>query len=221
MIYDLVGSGLPFIQVLALIIAYVIALMIAFCSHEFSHAYIAYKMGDPTAKALGRLTLNPLKHIDPIGFLCLLLFGFGWAKPVEINPLHFKNYRKGLVCVSLAGVTANLILAFVFSGIYFFVGQLLLASTNLLMIFLYYLILYVITLNISLFVFNLLPIFPLDGFNFIKAITPNNNGFVNFLQRYGTIILLIFLITPVFDIIFSYIVSGLLNVFFAFWGLFV
>ena len=89
------------------------------------------------------------------------------------------------------------------------------------MIFLYYLILYVIILNISLFVFNLLPIFPLDGFNFIKAITPNNNGFVNFLQRYGTIILLIFLITPVFDIIFSYIVSGLLNVFFAFWGLFV
>ncbi len=221
MIYDLIGSNLPFVQILALIIAYVLALMLAFCSHEFSHAYVAYKMGDPTAKALGRLTLNPFKHIDPIGFLCLFLFGFGWAKPVEINPLHFKNYRKGLVLVSLAGVTANLILAFVFSGIYFFVGQLLLASTNLFLIFLYYFLFYMIILNLSLFVFNLLPIFPLDGFNFIKAITPAGNGFVTFLQRYGTIILLIFLITPIFDIVFSYVTSGVISGFFWFWGLFV
>ena len=221
MIYDLIGSNLPFIEILAVVVAYVLALMLAFCSHEFSHAYVAYKMGDPTAKALGRLTLNPFKHIDPLGFLCLFFFGFGWAKPVEINPLHFKHYRKGLVLVSLAGVTANLVLAFIFSGIYFFVGQFLLSSTNLFLIFLYYFLFYMIILNLSLFVFNLIPIFPLDGFNFIKAITPSGNRFIQFMQRYGTIILLIFLITPIFDIIFSYVTSSLINVFFLFWGLFV
>ena len=220
MLYELIGSGLPFIEILALILAYLIALTIAFCMHEFSHAFVAYKMGDPTSKALGRLTLNPLKHIDGVGMLCLLLFGFGWAKPVEINPLHFKNYRKGMVLTSIAGVTANLILAFIFSGLYFFIGPLL-TSSNLLLIFIDYLLYFSILLNLSLFVFNLLPIYPLDGFNFIKSLTRPNNAFINFMQRYGTWILLIFLITPIFEYVYGYITTGLLYVFYQFWGLFI
>lgn len=221
MLYQIIGSGLSFVEILALLLGYMIALMFAFCVHEFSHAFVAYKMGDPTAKALGRLTLNPFKHIDPIGFLCLIFFGFGWAKPVEINPLHFKHYRKGMALVSLAGVFANLILAFVFSGIYFFVAQFLINSTNLFMIFLDYMIFYSVVLNLSLFVFNLLPVYPLDGFNFIKSITKPGNKFISFMQKYGTIVLLIFIITPIFEYVFAYVTGGLIWLFNSFWGLFI
>lgn len=220
MIYQLFGSGLPFVEILALIIAYCFALVIAFSSHEFAHAFTAYKMGDPTSKALGRLSLNPVKHIDPLGFLCLILLGFGWAKPVEINPLRFKHYRRGLVLVSLAGVIANLILAFIFSGIYFFISPLIATSTNLLLIFINYFLYFMIVLNLALFVFNLLPIFPLDGFNFLKAITKEGNVIVRFLQRYGTIILIVFLITPIFEYIYLFVTGGLLSIFSSFWGLF-
>ncbi len=221
MLYQLIGSGLSFIEILAFILAYMIALMFSFCAHEFSHAFVAYKLGDPTARALGRVSLNPLKHIDGLGFLCLILFGFGWAKPVEINPIYFKHYKRDMSLVSLAGVTANLILAFVFSGIYFFVSPLLVNAHNMLLIFLDYLIYFMVILNLSLLVFNLLPIYPLDGFNFIKALTKPNNAFVNFMMKYGTIVLLIFLITPIFDYIYFYVTEGILWVFSLFWGLFV
>ena len=93
-------------------IAMLLVLIISLSLHEFGHAYVAYKQGDITPKYQGRVTLNPLAHIDPIGFLCCALFGFGWAKPVEINPLKFRNYKSGIFKVSIAGVTANLILSF-------------------------------------------------------------------------------------------------------------
>ena len=86
--------------------------------HEFAHAYTAYKCGDNTPKYQGRLTLNPLAHIDPVGFICTALFFVGWAKPVEINPLNFKQYRKGMTLTSIMGVVTNLIIAFVSCGIY-------------------------------------------------------------------------------------------------------
>lgn len=89
------------------------AILISLTFHEFGHAYAAYKMGDPTARNLGRMTLNPLAHIDPIGFILLVLFGFGWAKPVPVNPRNYNNFKKGEIVVSLAGVTMNLILAVV------------------------------------------------------------------------------------------------------------
>lgn len=212
---------MPLLEMLAFILAYMVALMFCFCAHEFSHAYVAYKLGDPTSRALGRLTLNPLKHIDPPGFLCLILFGFGWAKPVEVNPLHFKRYKRDMALVSIAGVTSNLILAFVFSGIYFFVSPLLVGSTNLFLIFIDLFLYFMVILNLSLMVFNLLPIYPLDGFNFIKSLTRPNNAFVNFMLKYGTIVLLIFLITPIFDYVYYYVTNGLLWVFSQFWGLFI
>lgn len=221
MLYQLLGSGMPFLEILAFILAYMIALMFSFCAHEFSHAFVAYKLGDPTARSLGRLSLNPLKHIDGLGFLCLILFGFGWAKPVEINPMYFKHYKRDMSFVSIAGVTANLIIAFIFSGIYFFVSPLLANTQNMFLIFLDLFIYFMVILNLSLLVFNLLPIYPLDGFNFIKALTKPNNAFVNFMLKYGTIVLLIFLITPIFDYIYIFVTNGLLSVFSLFWGLFV
>ena len=149
MFYRLIGSGLPFVEILALVLAYMFALMISFCMHEFAHAFVAYKCGDPTAKALGRMSLNPIKHIDPMGFVCLILFGFGWAKPVEVNPMRFKHYKRSMILVSLAGIIANIILAFAFSGVYYFVADYLVDSTNLFMIFLDYFLYYSIIINLS------------------------------------------------------------------------
>lgn len=208
-------------EILALMLGYMLALLFSFSLHEFAHAYTSTKFGDPTPKLMGRLTLNPLKHIDPVGFLCLVLFGFGWAKPVAINPMYYKHYKRDMSVVSLAGVFTNLILAFIFSGVWFFAGSKIVASTNMFMVFLSYFLYFMLALNLSLLVFNLLPIYPLDGFNFLKAITPPGNRFIAFLEKYGTIILLIFLITPLFDIIYSYVVSGLVWVFSSFWGLFI
>ena len=92
--------------------------LIALTVHEYSHGYAAYRMGDPTAKSLGRLTLNPLKHLDPIGALCMIFFRFGWAKPVPINPRYFKNPKRGFAIVALSGPVANLILSFFSAGLY-------------------------------------------------------------------------------------------------------
>lgn len=106
--------------------------IIALVVHECAHGFIAYKLGDPTAKYLGRLTLNPIKHLDPIGALCMLLFRFGWAKPVPINPMYFKNPKVGMALSSLAGPTSNIILSFI--GTFFYVlsvklGNLIIATT--------------------------------------------------------------------------------------------
>lgn len=220
MLYAIIGSGLPFWQIIALIVGYMVALLIGFSAHEFSHAFVAYKCGDPTAKALGRLSLNPFRHIDPIGFMCLILFGFGWAKPVEVNPLHFKHYKRDMAFVSLAGVAMNLLLAFIFSGVYYFSLQYLISSTNLFINFLNYFLSYSIVLNISLLVFNLIPIYPLDGFNFIASLTSYDNKFVMFMRRYGSYILLILLILPIFDTIYSITTNTIENWLFAFWRLF-
>lgn len=220
MLYNIIGSGLSFLEILSLMLGYMLALLFSFSLHEFAHAYTSTKFGDPTPRLMGRLTLNPLKHIDPVGFLCLVLFGFGWAKPVAINPIYYKHYKRDMSIVSLAGVFMNLVLAFVFSGVWFFTSAKISASTNMFMVFLKYFIYFMLSLNLSLFVFNLIPIYPLDGFNFLKAITPPGNKVITFLEKYGTIILFVFLVTPLFDIVYYYVINGLISVFGSFWGLF-
>lgn len=155
-----------------------IAALIALTVHEYCHGYAAYRMGDPTARNLGRLTLNPLHHIDPIGTLCMILFHFGWAKPVPINPRNFKNPKKGFALSALAGPLSNLILSFLTVGAYLlcyallkdvrFGSELWLNAAKNFLLFLYVFH----SLNLGYAIFNLLPIPPLDGSRLLGAVLP-------------------------------------------------
>jgi Zn-dependent protease len=170
----------------------IVTLVIAFTLHEFAHAYVAYKFGDPTAKNQGRLTLSPFAHIDPIGALFILIAGFGWARPVPVNRFFFKNPRLAGVLVSLAGPVSNLLLAMIGSIIYFGFDDVVfgsdLASTFLETF---------ISLNVLLFVFNLIPLPPLDGYRIVEDLVPVNvRAKMTQYEPYGVFIFLFLVITP-------------------------
>ena len=163
------------------------AVLIALSFHEWAHAYAAYRMGDPTARNLGRMTVNPLAHLDPIGFVMLLVVRFGWAKPVPVNPRNFKSPRRDELIVSLAGVTVNLALAFVFTGIWcalLFSGIQNEIADNMLQ--------YAFLINISLMIFNLIPIPPLDGYHVFQCLFQRAVGYkpFAFLERFGFVLLI-------------------------------
>ena len=149
------------------------AILIAFTFHEYAHAYVADKLGDKTPRFQGRLTLNPIAHIDPIGFIAVLIFGFGWAKPVQVNPSAYKNYHKDDLKVSLAGPIANFLVAIVATlilGVYINFAYGVLPST--LNIVLSSMISSILRLNIFLGFFNLIPVPPLDGFSLLRDLSP-------------------------------------------------
>jgi Zn-dependent protease len=218
-------NGLSPEIIFVIILAYFFAICLAISSHEYAHSLTAYKCGDITPKAYGRLTLNPLAHINGFGLLTFFLIGFGWANPVRINPNNFKNYKKGMVAVSLSGVLTNLILAFLLTGILCLFIAIRLDVSNLFLYFLYNFIQFSIYLNIALFAFNLLPIYPLDGFNFLATFLRYDNKFVQFMYRYGIFVLL-FAIIPIFNgysllhLFYSEVVIWVLNLFSSFWLLF-
>lgn len=163
------------------------SILVASTVHEYAHAYVAYKLGDPTAKAEGRMTLNPLVHIDPIGALLLIVARFGWSKPVPVYERNFDNPVVGTAITSIAGPISNLLLAIVGSGIYH-----LLPYNPITEVFFYTFI----VINLSLMIFNLLPIPPLDGHKIVRAILPRKLRYSwEGLERYSLIIIL-FLVLP-------------------------
>lgn len=181
-----------------MILIWIIAFIVAITIHEASHAYVADKLGDPTARLMGRLTLNPIVHYDPIGTTLLLILvfmrsmglpviPFGWAKPVEFDPYNLKNPRKDSALISLAGPLSNIAVATLFSLVSHILPNLIIFMAPF------------IILNISLAVFNLIPVHPLDGGKILVGILPRNKAYEvdMFLRKYGTIILIL-LILPSF-----------------------
>ncbi|MBQ8207680.1 MAG: site-2 protease family protein [Clostridia bacterium] len=168
--------------------------------HEAAHGYIAYKMGDPTAKNLGRVTLNPIKHLDPIGALCMLIFGYGWARPVPIVTRNFDNPRKGMAITGIAGPISNLILGIISTVIYvaFNVGYLkaaysVISSTPLFIIEMLMMLFYVSAfLNFGLMAFNLIPVPPFDGSRFFYFFLPEKLYFK--IMKYEQIIMIVVLV---------------------------
>jgi len=191
------------------LIANVPALLIGFAFHEYAHGWVADRLGDPTPRSQGRLTLNPIAHLDFFGTLMALLFRFGWAKPVMTNPQYYRgDKRRGHMLVALAGPSMNLIMAFIVMFLWFLTLQWLQGSewsSIILLIFQS-----TVFMNLGLGVFNLLPIPPLDGFAVLGGILPARfTPQLHVLEQYGMIILMVFLFTNILSKILSPVVIGI------------
>ncbi len=193
------------------------ALVIALSFHEAAHAWMANRMGDPTAKNLGRVTLDPTKHLDLFGFLCFILIGFGWGKPCPTNPRNYYNYKKANILVALSGVTVNLILSFVFYTIFFIINV---AGVHIAI--LNTIILYIVIMNIVLCFFNLIPIPPLDGHYLISGfIARKSPRFFMYYKQYGYFVLLALLFfTDVIQYALNFLSGSVLSLYNLFFGLF-
>ncbi len=175
------------------LLASFLAVVVVLTCHEFAHAYVAYKCGDPTAKLYGRLSLNPLKHFDLIGLICFTFVGFGWAKPVPIDPNNFKKYRLGLGLTASAGIVMNYIMAFFFYPL-FLLALNFMPNITFLTAFLTDLLYMLYVYSLSFCVFNLLPLFPLDGFRIVDALNRRRGKVYRFLRQNGQYILLFLII---------------------------
>lgn len=231
------GGNFALLALLVLILRLPI-ICITLSVHEASHGYAAYKLGDPTAKMFGRLTLNPFKHFDPIGAVCLLVFGIGWAKPVPVNARYFKNPKKGMAITAFAGPLSNILMALIgltairilditlFDGLYYqpvFDGMTLsdialgaiisegftvMQKLQFVAVFFFEMF---ATMNIALALFNLIPVPPFDGSRIAFAILPDRYYFG--IMKYERIIMLIFLVAfYMFGDGFSYIVTGVFDI---------
>lgn len=233
-----IGTSTGFVMAAGIIdwLLMAVAVLIAIILHELAHGYVALWNGDPTAKFSGRLSINPIRHFDLIGFLMLMVCGFGYAKPVPVNPFNFKHRKRGIFTVAVAGIALNLILAFISSGF--------MVLMNLMQVwvpkaagFWYGLerfFMYAMSVNLSLFFFNLLPIYPLDGFRIIESFTRFNNPITKFIRDYGMYILIILFglgllvdlipgMPVYFDVLGLYILNArnaVIRLFMLFWGLF-
>ncbi|VVA43756.1 Site-2 protease family protein [Candidatus Roizmanbacteria bacterium] len=178
-----------------LFVIYLISILTAISIHEFSHAWAADYLGDPTPRLQGRLKLNPLVHIDTMGMVFLLLLGFGWGKPVQFDPYNLKDPRRDAAWISIAGPSSNFILAIILTLL---LKLFIFLQLNFLIIIGSFILIPMIRMNIMLGVFNLLPIHPMDGFKIVEGILPVEKAEEwASLQRYGMIFLML-LILPIF-----------------------
>lgn len=192
-------------EMIILLLAITFIFMLSLSFHELAHGFVAYKQGDMTAKSAGRLTLNPLSHLDAMGFAMFLFVGVGWAKPVPVNPNNFKKFRSGIAKVSIAGIIANLILCILGSFLYVLTLNLVGDGGDMLVLISFWLM----WSNACLMIFNLMPIYPLDGFNFISSFMRSDNKFVQGNIRYaGRIFISIILIDLFADLFFNISIIG-------------
>ncbi len=198
-------------EILSQISLLIVPVLLSITVHEVCHGYAAYLFGDPTAKDAGRLTLNPIKHIDPIGLLVLIITRmFGWAKPVPVDPRYFKRPRQDMVWVSLAGPASNLVLAFITSLLLKVFGGYISGTI------LYPLVTMgqmMVIINVGLAIFNLIPIHPLDGSHIMEGLLPLNLAYAySKLQPYGFIILLVLIFTRIIDFVIVPVIKVIASV---------
>ena len=215
------------------VLAFVVALLAAMILHEIAHGLVALWNGDRTAKMYGRLSLNPLRHFDWIGLAMMILVGFGWARPVPVNPNNFKKRRLGCITVSLAGVVTNLLLAFLFAMGAILFDKLLFgievgSAKYYVVYFLFALCMLAMMLNVNFALFNILPLYPLDGYRLLSCFVNERNGFMTFLRRYSLYIMLGFILLDYIPFVSAYsplnlyigwLGNKIYNGFLQFWGL--
>ena len=210
------STGMSIGQKLVYVLVIAFCVLLSLSVHEMSHGLAAYALGDETAKSMGRLSVNPLHHLDPFGAICLFLFGFGWAKPVPINPWNFKHNKGGMAFTALAGPLSNFILAFIAQIGTVFLGGLSFSSdtsvTFNIATVAYIICSYLAIINLGLGLFNLIPIPPLDGSKILNALLPERIYFkIMEYERYGFIILIILINTPIFNTFLSHGRAAILN----------
>lgn len=187
-------------------VAMIPGIIIAMSLHEFAHAFVANKMGDDTAERMGRLTLNPMSHIDPVGFLMLLIGGFGWARPVPYNEINFRNRHVGVFLTAIAGVVMNILIAVLAIIIYELTGAFFPSDE-------YFAVMQNIAwINIAFASFNLLPIPPLDGSKLIAALLPTEKRYWFYqYERYGFFLMIFLIMTNMIDYLLDPIVGYVIS----------
>ncbi len=195
------GHGLS--HTVSMVVLSVVPILAAVTVHEVSHGWVAYLLGDPTAKLAGRLSFNPIKHLDPIGTLVFLVTRtIGWAKPVPVNPYNLRNPKVDMIWVASAGPLSNLIFAVILSFVRWFMASLSFGSPFFLRVFtpLYIMVEIGIVVNVGLAIFNLIPIPPLDGSRIVAGVLPRGL-YVKYraLERYGIVIILILILSGILD----------------------
>ncbi len=186
------------------------ATLIAIIFHECAHGWVSDRLGDPTPRASGRLTLNPLKHQDPVGTFCLLFFHMGWAKPVPINTRYYRNPKMGIILVSLAGPFMNFVLAFL-SLLGYGLIQLYAPTSSTMWYTIEIIVYYCAVINIGLGIFNLIPIPPLDGSHVLEELVPVIGDIFNRFRSYSSLILILLLASNTLNRPISWLNSAILN----------
>jgi len=218
MLFSILFSNLTGLQISLAIAGFLFAIMIALVAHEFAHAFAAYKSGDNTAKLAGRLSLNPSKHVEPIGLLMFLVVGIGWAKPVPVNPFNYRNFRRGNFFVSIAGVSVNFVLGLLASLGYFLIVHYTAYDTNVWLWGAAMFFMFAMVINIALMIFNLLPVPPLDGFNMLVSFTKPDNSYMVWARRNSHWLLMAVLLISMFTGGIAWLRQGITDLFMMMWS---